>query len=127
MFGSSYWTIKEPGPDDVERNDEFNRVKLAVQAAHTYDDLVGEVKESFDRAEAVALKKNAEYDAFVAQDGDGYGRFHETWTDPTVPVPVPRPAALLPPTDDEGFPISPDGGSLSVKEDDPPDASQRSS
>ena len=81
ILGSPYWDILEQGEVNekyMDRNREFHLVQRAIQTSNTYDDLQGEAKAVFDRAEAEVKKYDAEFDKFAQSDADGYGRFHST-------------------------------------------------
>ncbi len=81
MLNSIYWKKDVETEEELEEyiqqlDNEKTPIKEAVQAAESYDALSPAMKKMFDRAE----KAQKDWDAFIAQDVDGYGRFHETIT-----------------------------------------------
>lgn len=75
MFGSPYWT-PDSEQEFLTRNEEYMELKELVQRSDTYDDLDGEMKEVYDRAEAEARVEGKKHHEFIQNDKEGYGRFH---------------------------------------------------
>ncbi len=79
VLGSPYFDAAEMEPSKgIKRREEFDVLLRAVQKAHTYDDLKGDIKALYDRAEVEAKKQAAEHEKFIQSDVGGYGRFLDT-------------------------------------------------
>lgn len=81
VLTSPYWDREVVTEEDFQQRMEFLEkeffpLKEALQAdGSSYEKLTPVLRATFDRAEAAHLKQRAEWEEFVKNDGDGYGRF----------------------------------------------------
>ena len=81
VLGSPYWKIEDDDVSDerFERLEQLTKLRHAIIDAGSYDKLDAAMKILYDTAEAEAIKWQQEYDEFVRNDQEGFGRFHEVW------------------------------------------------
>lgn len=77
VLRSTYWEGMYLDDNDP-RQKEKRTLRDALDDARDYGDLKGEAKRVYDHINTIIEKEAAEYEQFVLNDRDGFGRFHET-------------------------------------------------